>query len=162
MASAFADNVAGEMKMLRKVAIKLCRNLDMADDLVQETCVKAITKQHLFRPGTNLSAWLNTILRNCYFSSCRKAAWLVADPEGVIASAQLAPDDQSAALDARDAISHLALLPAIHVRALIASADGLSIDEMATAENVPTGTIKSRVHRGRAMLAGIIGEGRIS
>ena len=57
---------------LRAFAIALCRRRDLADDLVQETLVRALTHIHLFEPGTSLSAWLLTILRNQFRSECRK------------------------------------------------------------------------------------------
>src|SRR3712207_2580777 len=71
---------------LRAFAIALCADVDRADDLVQEALTRAITHMNLFKPGTNLHAWLFTILRNTFYSEHRKRRREVQDVEGIYAA----------------------------------------------------------------------------
>ncbi|MBN9067316.1 MAG: RNA polymerase subunit sigma, partial [Rhizobiales bacterium] len=71
-ASGFRSDLLAAIPSLRAFAVSLAQNADKADDLVQETLVKAWDKQKSFQPGTNLKAWLFTILRNEFYSQMRK------------------------------------------------------------------------------------------
>jgi RNA polymerase sigma-70 factor (ECF subfamily) len=156
---AFANEVAGQMRMLRHFALKLCRDTFEADDLVQETCAKALARQHQFSPGSNIEAWLTTILRNHFYDARkRRKRWETENPDGQIGEDIQAYDDQEAALVAKDALLHLADLPAPMHRALLMSAHGASINDMAKLEGVAAGTIKSRVSRARVAFAEILGD----
>src|SRR5271167_4404545 len=76
------DQVLATVPSLRAFAISLCGNADRADDLVQETMLRALANIRSFQPGTNMPAWLFTILRNLYRSEYRKRRREVEDPEG--------------------------------------------------------------------------------
>lgn len=77
------DELPDHLATLRAFAISLTRNLAEADDLVQDTVVKAWSNFDRFQPGTDLRAWLFTILRNTFYSDRRKKRREVADPEGI-------------------------------------------------------------------------------
>ena len=79
---AFVDGIVASIPSLRAFAISLTRNGDQADDLVQETLLRAISKQEQFEAGTSLQAWLFTILRNRFFSAHRKSLREVEDGDG--------------------------------------------------------------------------------
>jgi RNA polymerase sigma-70 factor (ECF subfamily) len=80
----FKDELLAEIKNLRAFAISLSGSISLADDLVQEAVLRAWSNPHRFHPGTNLRAWLFTILRNIYYSNYRKRAREVQDSQKVI------------------------------------------------------------------------------
>src|ERR1700745_3682542 len=84
---------------LRAFAISLCGNVDRADDLVQETLLRAWANLNSFEPGTNMSAWLFTILRNLFRSEYRKRRREVEDAEGSYAEQLTTPPDQTSHLE---------------------------------------------------------------
>lgn len=142
-----------QMKSLRRQALRLCRNAAEGEDLVQDTVLRALTKRDQYQPGTNLAAWMFTILRNTYLSNCRKSGRLVGDPDGLLSAHVRSSSDPVSAYEAKDAISFIVLLPEAQQRALMAAANGLSLDDIAAREGVPVGTVKSRVSRARTALA---------
>jgi RNA polymerase sigma-70 factor, ECF subfamily len=73
------DAMLGAVPQLRAFAMRLCRNVDQADDLVQETIARGCKNIALFEPGTNMVAWLTTILRNHFLSECRRASYRLSD-----------------------------------------------------------------------------------
>lgn len=154
----FGLAVEAHRKRLMASAMKLCRDTDQAEDLVQETMMRAIRNQHLFEPGSNLAGWLYTILRNQFFSERRKDGRIVADADDLLSKMVPAREDHAAAYEAKEALSFLVLIPLHMRRALLLTANGMSIEEIARHEGVADGTIKSRVHRGRSMLADLIGD----
>ena len=85
-ASSLRDDLVAAIPNMRAFAISLCGNRDRADDLVQEALVKAWNHLDSFEAGTNLKAWLFTILRNAYFSELRKTKREIADSEGQLAA----------------------------------------------------------------------------
>ncbi len=142
---------------LRAFAVSLCGNLDRADDLVQETLVKAWSKLGSFVEGTNLRAWLFTILRNIYYSEYRKRRREVADSDGAIAARLSAAPAQNSHMDMLDFRAALQQLPADQREALILiGASGLSYEEAAGVCGCAVGTMKSRVNRARGRLAEIL------
>ena len=143
---------------LRAFAFSLCGNFDQADDLVQETLLKAWKNIDKFEAGTNLRAWLFTILRNSYFSELRKRRREVEDVDGkMTASLSVAPAQQSH-LDMQDFRTALNTLPAEQREALVlVGAVGMSYEEAAAVAQCAVGTIKSRVNRARARLTDILG-----
>jgi RNA polymerase sigma-70 factor, ECF subfamily len=149
--------VVAQVTKLRGFACKLCRNDSTAEDLMQDTIVRALSARHQFTPGTNLGAWLMTIMRNTFIGQSRKMR-PHEDPDDLMAKTVPAQDDIEAACEARDALTFLVLVPAKMRRALLMAAMGSSIEEIAQAEGVADGTIKSRIHRGRVMLAELIGQ----
>jgi RNA polymerase sigma-70 factor (ECF subfamily) len=139
---------------LRAFAVSLCGNPDRADDLVQETLVKAWSNLGSFVEGTNLPAWLFTILRNIYYSEYRKRRREVADTDGAIAAKLAAAPAQHGHMDFLDFRAALQRLPNDQREALILiGASGLSYEEAAAICNCAVGTMKSRVNRARNRLA---------
>ena len=134
--------------------MSLTRNSATADDMVQDTLVKAWTNIDKFEVGTNLRAWLFTILRNTYYSSRRKAKREVADVDGVFTESLSQKPDHDGRLQMADFRDAFAQLPDEQREALIlVGASGFAYEEAATMCGVAVGTIKSRVNRGRAKLA---------
>jgi RNA polymerase sigma-70 factor, ECF subfamily len=139
---------------LRAFAVSLCGNLDRADDLVQETLVKAWSNIGSFVEGTNLRAWLFTILRNIYYSEYRKRRREVADPDGTFAAKLATAPAQSGHMDLLDFHAALQQLPSDQREALILiGASGMSYEEAAGICGSAIGTMKSRVNRARSRLA---------
>ena len=144
---------------LRAFARTLCGNRTLADDLVQESLLKAWTSRDRFQSGTNLRAWVFTILRNIYYSERRqgKREILGADEAYEHLSVQPKHDPE---LDLRDMDDALRLLPAEQREALIlVCASGMSCEEAAEICGCPVGTIKSRIARGRDKLVEMLGSG---
>jgi RNA polymerase sigma-70 factor, ECF subfamily len=139
---------------LRAFAVSLCGNLDRADDLVQETLVKAWSNIDSFVEGTNLRAWLFTILRNIYYSEYRKRRREVADPDGAFAAKLATAPAQGGHMDLLDFRAALLQLPSDQREALVLiGASGLSYEEAAGVCGCAIGTMKSRVNRARSRLA---------
>jgi RNA polymerase sigma-70 factor (ECF subfamily) len=148
---------------LRAFAVSLSGKADAADDLVQETLVKAWANLHSFTEGTNLSAWLFTILRNVYYSECRKRRREVPDTDGKIARNVAIPPGQDDYMNFRDFRAALQTLPPDQREALIlVGASGFSYEEAAKICECAIGTMKSRVNRGRNRLAQLLMGGRPS
>ena len=141
---------------LRAFARFLARDPSAADDLVQETVLKALASLAQFKPGTNLKAWLFTIERNAFFEQARKRKRedrLLRergyDPESE-------PPRQVSQSDVADLQRMLFLLPPLMREALVlVGAQELSHEEAAAICGVPVGTMKARVSRARGMLARI-------
>ncbi len=133
---AIRDQVLSTVPSLRAFAISLCGNVDRADDLVQETLLRALAHIDSFQPGTNMPAWLFTILRNLFRSEYRKRRREVEDAEVRAALAKL-PSDQREAL-------------------ILVGASGFSYDDAAAICGCAVGTIKSRVNRARTRLADLL------
>lgn len=151
------DELLASVRSLRAFAISLCGKPDRADDLVQETLVKAWANFHSFQPGTNLQAWLFTILRNQYYSEIRKRRREVQDVEGQYAGRLATHAPQHGHLDLADFRAALSQLPDDQREALVlVGASGFSYEEAARICGVAIGTIKSRVSRARAQLARIM------
>ncbi len=142
-----------ELPALRAFALSLAGAEDRADDLVQDTLVKAWANASSFAEGTNMRAWLFTIMRNTFFSQYRKARREVQDVDGEAAARLVAMPNQLAHLDLADFRAHLDRLPADQREALILiGASGFSYEEAAEICGCAVGTIKSRVNRARQRL----------
>ena len=156
------DQLLEVVPSLRAFAYSLTSNWDNADDLVQDTLVRAWSKLHQFERGTNLHAWLFTILRNFHFSKHRKHRREVEDPEGAYANRLRTHAEQPSHLDFEDFQRALATLNVNQREALLlVGAEGLSYEEAAAVCGVPVGTLKSRVNRARAKLSQILDVGVI-
>jgi RNA polymerase sigma-70 factor (ECF subfamily) len=150
-------DLIGTIPNLRAFAVSLCGNPDRADDLVQETLVKAWSNLSSFAEGTNLAAWLFTILRNIYYCEYRKRRREVADSDGAIAARLATAPAQSGHMDFLDFSGALQKLPADQREALILiGASGLSYEEAAGVCNCAVGTMKSRVNRARNRLVELL------
>ncbi len=147
---------------LRAFAFSLCGNRDEADDLVQETLLSAWAHLDRFQDGTNMGAWLFTILRNHYRTKWRKGRRMVADVNGEYASRLVSPPEQEGCITLKDLARALATLPVEQREAIVlVGASGMSVHDAAEICGCEVGTIKSRVNRGRARLAELLsGEAR--
>jgi RNA polymerase sigma-70 factor (ECF subfamily) len=151
--NALRDDLVAAIPNMRAFAISLCGNRDRADDLVQEALVKAWNHLDSFEQGTNLKAWLFTILRNAYFSELRKTKREIADSEGQLAAKLSVPPEQQGHLDLLDLNRALSKLPPDQREALIlVGAEGFSYEDAANISGCAVGTVKSRVNRARTRL----------
>lgn len=156
-AKGFREGLLEAVPTLRAFAVSLSKNADRADDLVQETLVKAWDKQASFQPGTNLKAWLFTILRNEFYSQMRKRKREVEDTDGSITARLSVHPSQDGSSDLTDFRKALALLPEDQREAIILiGASGFSYEEAAEICGCAVGTIKSRVSRARSRLQEIL------
>jgi RNA polymerase sigma-70 factor, ECF subfamily len=152
------DTLPDHLPALRAFAISLTRNPSTADDLVQDTIVKAWTRFDSYTQGTNLQAWLFTILRNTYFSSLRKHRREVADPDGIHADGLFVKPDHDGKLAFNDFQHAFDQLSPEHREVLIlVGASGYSVEEAADMIGVAAGTVKSRTSRARKRLAELMG-----
>jgi RNA polymerase sigma-70 factor (ECF subfamily) len=148
------EAVLAAVPSLRAFAISLSGNVDRADDLVQETLLRALVNIDSFQPGTNLPAWLFTILRNLFRSEYRKRRREVEDGDGTYAESLKSQPEQEARVEFREFRTALAKLPSDQREALIlVGASGFSYEEAAGICGCAVGTIKSRVNRARTRLA---------
>jgi RNA polymerase sigma-70 factor (ECF subfamily) len=154
---AIRDELLGHAPGLRRFALSLCGTIDRAEDLVQDTFLQALTHLDSFQPGTNLAAWLVTILRNQFRDQYRKRQREVEDADGHYAGTLNSQPDQSAHIEFAEFRAALAKLPAEQRRALVlvGTAD-LSYNDAAARCGCAAGTVKSRVHRARTRLIDIL------
>jgi RNA polymerase sigma-70 factor (ECF subfamily) len=172
----FAREALPQLKALREFALSLCKNQQRTDDLVQDTMVKAFRHFDSYRQGTNCRAWLFQICKHCFINDCRRRRYepiavdmeaalssdgpegealrelrpVVADREAPNALSGLLSDEVARALEE---------IPLDYQTVLILSdIEGYSYDEIAEFVRAPLGTIRSRIHRGRRMLAQRLGE----
>ena len=151
------DDILSAVPALRAFAMSLSGNPDRADDLVQETMLKAWANRDSFTPGTNVSAWLFTILRNVFYSEHRKRRREVEDADGQMASRLATHPSQDGHMDLADFLIALQqLLPDQREAVILIGGSGLSYDEAAQICGCAVGTIKSRVNRARTRLAEIL------
>jgi RNA polymerase sigma-70 factor (ECF subfamily) len=157
----FLDQMTAMLPALRAFGRSLCGDPARADDLVQDTMLKAWTNRTQFQQGSNLKAWLFTILRNQYYSELRHRKFEVPDPDGICASQVAVAPEHDLKLQVRDLERALHLLPEDQREALIlVGATGLSYEEAAIVCGCAIGTIKSRIARARDRLVEILGEDR--
>src|ERR1700741_5654595 len=143
---------------LRAFAISLSGNVDRADDLVQENLLRAMANIDSFQPGTNMSAWLFTILRNLFRSEYRKRRREVEDTDGSYAETLKSHPEQHSRVEFEEFRVALAKLPPDQREALLlVGATGFSYEEAAAICECAVGTIKSRVNRARTRLAELLG-----
>ena len=151
------DQMLAAVPSLRAFAISLSGNVDRADDLVQETLLRAIANIESFQPGTNMSAWLFTILRNLFRSEYRKRRREVEDADGSYAESLKSHPEQSSRLEFNEFRAALAKLPQDQREALIlVGASGFSYEDAAAICGCAVGTIKSRVNRARSKLSALL------
>jgi len=155
--AAFKSDLLAAIPALRAFAASLCGRVEWADDLVQETLVKAWANRSSFEPGSRMQAWLFTILRNEYYSEYRRRRHEVADPEGRIAARLTTRPAQDSHVAFREFQTALFKLPPIHREALIlVGASGFSYEQAAHICNCAIGTMKSRVARARSKLGQLL------
>jgi RNA polymerase sigma-70 factor (ECF subfamily) len=148
------DAMLAAVPRLRAFAVSLCGNVDRANDLVQDALVRALANIDSFRPGTNLNAWLFTILRNHFRSEYRKRRREVEDADGGYADTLKSQPDQIGRIEFGELKRALSQLPDDQREALLlVGASGFSYEEAAEICGCAVGTIKSRINRGRTRLA---------
>jgi RNA polymerase sigma-70 factor (ECF subfamily) len=155
----FRDGLIELLPFLRAFARSLCGNRELADDIAQEALAKAWQSRDSFRPGSNLKAWLFTILRNLYYSD-RRRAWRQAPWDETAAERIPSPrGEQSWAVDLSDTARAMTALPDEQREALIlVGAGGFSYEDAARISGCAVGTVKSRVARARkALIAALDG-----
>ncbi|NVO16952.1 MAG: sigma-70 family RNA polymerase sigma factor [Rhodoplanes sp.] len=151
------DAMLSVVPSLRAFAISLCRDVDRADDLVQETLMRALANIRSFQPGTNMSAWLFTILRNQFLTEYRKRRREVEDSDGSYVESLKSPPEQQSRVDFEEFRAALATLPVEQREALLLiGASGFSYADAASICKAAVGTIKSRVHRARMRLCTLL------
>ena len=154
----FKADLLAALPDLRGFAMSLVVNATRADDLVQETLLKAWKSQDRFVPGTNLIAWLFTIMRNQFYTECRKAKREVEDADGAEASKIITLPTQEHGIELQKVWAILAKLPPTQREALLLVAgQGMTYQAAAARLGTQTGTMKSRVSRARAFLAEALG-----
>ncbi len=156
-ATNFKREMLAVLPSLRAFAISLIGRHDRADDLVQDTIMKAWAKQDHFEMGTNMKAWLFTILRNELYSQMRKRGREVQDSDGLFTNSLAQHPAQYGSLDLQDFRRALDSLPADQREAIVlVGASGFSYEEAAEICGCALGTIKSRVNRARQRLQDIL------
>lgn len=154
----FAEQMVAQMPYLRALAVSMSGSWSVADDLVQETLVKAWAHADSFAPGSNMRAWLVTILRNTFFSHYRKSAREVQDSDNVHAEQTPVKGEQEATVSMGDVQRALNKLAPEHreILLMIGIAE-LSYEETAEICHIAVGTVKSRLNRARVKLAEHLG-----
>ena len=143
--------------VLRAFAWSLCHDVSEADDLVQETLVKAWSHRDRFVPGTNLRAWLFTILRNTFYTALARRRREVCDEDGSWAARLTVAPNQEWKVSVEDLREALRGLPPTHREALVlVGGAGMTYQDAAEGCGCAGGTIKSRVNRARTRLAKIL------
>ncbi len=151
------DELVTHLPALRAFALSLTRNRATADDMMQDTVLKAWSNMDKFDPGTNMRAWLFTILRNNFYSSRRKLNREVADVDNVFSDTMSVKPEHDGRLQMMDFKQALNQLPDEQREALIlVGASGFAYEDAAQMCGVATGTIKSRVNRARARLTELL------
>jgi RNA polymerase sigma-70 factor (ECF subfamily) len=143
---------------MRAFAVSLCHRRDRADDLVQETLLRALTNIQSFKAGTNMTAWLFTILRNNFINECRKSRREVSDANEHFLAVMTSQPDQEAHIQLDEFRHALAQLPQDQREALVlVGGAGMSYEQAAKICHCAVGTVKSRTFRARARLVEIMG-----
>ena len=160
--SAFKRELAEVVPHLRAFARGLCGRPDMADDLVQETMLKAWAAQDRFEPGTSMRAWTFVILRNVYLTEMRRNRFRGDYDETVAERILVESPSQEEPIHLDDMRRALMALPDERREALLlVGAGGFSYEEAAEICQCPVGTIKSRLGRGRATISAMLEDGSL-
>jgi len=152
--SEFHQLIEEQIPRLRRYARALTFNRERGDDLVQDTLVRALAKEHLWQPGTDLRAWLFTIMHNQNVNTVRQGIRdrLAVDVETVSATL-IATTDPTASRQLRELDRALSRLPLGQRKViLLVGLEGMSYEDAATILSIPIGTVRSRLSRGREML----------
>lgn len=146
--------ILAHLPALHRYALGLARNFHAAQDLVQDTVVKAYACIDKFQVGSNLRAWLFTILRNTFYSGLRKQKREIADSDGVYAATLVAHPEHDGRLAMSEFLAAFAKLSAEHRDIIsLVGVSGHSYDTAAKMIGIPLGTAKSRLSRARAQLS---------
>ena len=161
----FHQAALAHLDALYNFAIYLTRNPPEADDLVQETYLRAFRFAHRFQAGTHLRAWLFQILRNTFltFYRLREREAAIADdgvPDWDVPMFHDAPEDSASAMDAHTDLERaLSRLPEeFRTVLLLAEVEGMPLEEVARVMSCPVGTVKSRIFRAKERLRGLLAD----
>ena len=158
----FKEQLAAVIPHLRAFGRSLSGSRDLADDLVQETLLKAWAARQRFQAGTNMRAWTFIILRNLFLSQMRRARFKGEWDELTASKILAAPASQDRHIELSDMQRALMHLPQPQREALIlVGAGGFAYEEAAEICGCAVGTIKSRVARGRVALEGLLSSGKL-
>jgi RNA polymerase sigma-70 factor (ECF subfamily) len=155
------DELMEHVPRLRRYARALIHNQDLADDLVQDTLERALSRSTLFEPGTDLRAWLFTIMHNIFANQARKASMrgvhVMLDDDSIVESELAVEAAETRSLEIRDLDYALQRLPA-EQRAvvLLVGLEEMSYADVALTLDIPIGTVMSRLSRGRERLRTIM------
>ncbi|WP_294443956.1 sigma-70 family RNA polymerase sigma factor [uncultured Sphingomonas sp.] len=156
-AAEFERCLCAVLPALSRYAWSLARDRDSAEDLVQETSLRAWRARARFTPGTNFKAWCYRILKNCFLSSMRWQKIARTDSRGDDMPDAPVEPSQEKVIELQDIGKAWERLTPVHQRSLnLVAIDGLSYEDAALAEGVPLGTMKSRVTRARQALAALM------
>jgi RNA polymerase sigma-70 factor (ECF subfamily) len=149
----FQQGLLDALPYLRRYSYQLVRNTALAEDMVQETAVRALTYRHRFTPGTNLRGWLTIILRNRYFNETRRSGYARPAQLDEHPTETAVSGGQEESLELNDLKRHFHYLPREQKEALsLVGVSGYSYEDAASIAGCPVGTIKSRVCRARTRL----------
>ncbi len=152
-----SDEIEINIPHLRRFALALTRNPDMADDLVQDTVERALSRWYLCKPGLALRPWLFAILRNLHISGHRKRARMLVEAETEIENLESAAPAAEDRMELIQVLQMLGQLPEEQRAAiLLVSVEGFSYAETARILNIPIGTLMSRLSRGRRKLRDMV------
>ncbi|MGE0454784.1 MAG: sigma-70 family RNA polymerase sigma factor [Vicinamibacteria bacterium] len=159
LADRFETEAVPHLKALYATALRLTRNPSDAEDLVQETYLRAFRAYSTFRPGTNLRAWLYTILRRARVDVYRRSRKGGEQVELEGDGPEVAPVQEwrAVGLDITQALERLP--ESFRMAVILRDVEELSYGEIAEVLGVPIGTVMSRIHRGRALLRAALGRG---
>jgi RNA polymerase sigma-70 factor, ECF subfamily len=153
--------IAEQIPKLRRYARALLGDPIRADDLVQEALVRALSRSHLWQPGTDIRAWMFTILHNVHVNNQRQRRHRddyqeLSDDRPEMAT----PATQERTLEMRDLARGLQLLPAPQREVvLLVGLEGMNYKQVAAVLDIPIGTVMSRLHRGREALRRLMTDG---
>jgi RNA polymerase sigma-70 factor (ECF subfamily) len=154
----FARTLKAQIPRLRRYARALTRDVVRADDLVQSCLTRAVAKQHLWQPGTNLRAWLFTILHNQHVNDVRRGVRDGNNVELTEATQLTVQPNAIPTLELRDLETAIGKLPPEQRQViLLVGLEGMAYEEVAKVLKVPVGTVRSRLSRGRDQLRLLMG-----
>jgi RNA polymerase sigma-70 factor (ECF subfamily) len=161
----FTQQALQHLDALYNFAVYLTRNPPEADDLVQETYLRALRFSHRFEPGTHLRAWLFQILRNTFltFYRLREREAPIADdgvPDWDVPMFHDAPEDSSSAMEAHTDLERaMSRLPQdFRTVLLLAEVEGMPLEDVARVMGCPVGTVKSRIFRAKERLRALLSD----
>ncbi len=168
---AFEEGALVHLDALYRTALWLTRNRAEAEDLVQDTCLRAFKNFHRFTPGTNCRAWLLTILRRTFLNGVRRRGRELPEEDSALESASVsatAPGDNTPEIEffretlPADVDRALRSLPVVFREAVVlVDLEGFTYREAAEALECPVGTVMSRLSRGRGLLRGALRSPRV-
>jgi RNA polymerase sigma-70 factor (ECF subfamily) len=151
--SEFGRLIEEQIPHLQRYACALTRNRMEADDLTQSCLARALGKQDLWQPGSDIRAWLLTMLHNLHVNGVRRSAREGSGADIATASLPGVPSGSEVHLELRDLSRAIGTLPEAQRRVLrLIGVEGMGYDEAAAILDVPTGTVRSRLGRARATL----------